>query len=267
MSHPAVTVVNPFFRVTVYSMFPIRPPYSSPPSRSGWQLSVAQRYLCAASETLLSVFRCLRFVLYPCLVSLVLLCVLYSVAEYQFTDWYFGVYGYAWKLAFPWSWRLLFLLLCTVPAFSCLHILRLLVLAQWRRSRYNSHSSPSQEYTMLSWNESDSLEERELSGARDDENCGLEDIEGDAGSSLLRLPLQRRAPTHLMPSNWFLEFILWLVILCISLWALLHRHPGDLRCLPLIEKANAHPNRTGYANQGEYYDPSLCPRSTSLTDL
>ena len=237
----------------------------------GWQVSVVQRHLCAASdsETLPSAFQCLRFVLYPRLVSLVLLCVLYSVAEYQFTNWYFGVYGFVWKPAFPWSWRLLFLLLCAVPAFSCLHILRLLVLAcQWWRRRYNSHSSPSQEYTMLPRHESDSLEERERSGTRDDENCGSEDIEGDAGSSRIHLPLRCQASSYPVSSNWLLQFILWLAILCISLWVELpYQHPGDLRCLPLIEKANAHPNRTGYANQGKYYQPKLRSWAPSLTDL
>jgi hypothetical protein len=51
-----------------------------------------------------------------------------------------------------------------------------------------------------------------------------------------------------------LRFIFWFAIFCTSLWLGLHyQQPADLRYLPLIEEANAHPKRAGYANQGIYY--------------
>lgn len=238
-------------------------------------LTQHQRHLFGASDNkiLQSASRCLRVVLFPRVLSLVLLCLLYSVAEYEFTHWYFGVYGFVWKPAFPWSWRLLFLLSCAVPAFSFLHIVWLLALAyqRWRR-RHDSPSGLSEEYTMLQRSESDSLEEeeeRELSGAGDDEDCDEADIEGSAGSSRLHPPFPRQPPRALalLTSDWFMQFIIFLTVLCTSLWVGLHyRHPGDLRYLPLIENADAHPNRAGYANQGRCYRPRPSLRSISLTD-
>ncbi|KAG8216633.1 hypothetical protein J3R82DRAFT_6828 [Butyriboletus roseoflavus] len=188
-------------------------------------------------------FRCiLRLVLLPGLISLVLLCVLYNLADSKFNEWYFA-HDNVWKPAFPSSWRVLFLSLFVVPAFALLHLLWLSVALtwQWCRHRYHPYSSPSQQYIMLPRNESEFLEEN-------DENCA------SADSSRLHLPLQRQAPSHPVSSNWFLQFILWLAILCMSLWLTLHyQHPGDLRYLPQIEKANAHPNRAGYANQEKIF--------------
>lgn len=190
--------------------------------------------------------RCLlRVVLFPGVVSLPLLWFLYSVAEHMFTKWYFDMYESVWKPAFPWSWRLLFLSLFVIPAFSFLQLSWLLVLApQWWRPRYNSHSSPSEGYIMLPRSESNSLEERERSGARDDEAA---DIEGSADSS------RPQPPRGLFSSAWFMQFVFWLATLCITLSVGLHyQQPADLRYLSLIKNANAHPNRHGYANRGEY---------------
>ena len=239
------------------------------------QISVAQRYLFSPS-TIGNIFRplfgcLLKVVLFPGLISLVLLYVLYNVADSKFTEWYFGLHNYVWEPAFPWSWRLVFLSLFVVPAFASLHLLWLSVAvltSQGWRGRRNSHRGWSRGYIILPRSESNSLEERELSSIRDTGDCDSADVESDAGLSRHHTPFQHRKYHHLFPSGRFLQFLLWLAIMGTSLWLGLHyRHPGDLRYLPLIEKANAHPNRTGYANQGEYYDPSLCPRSTSLTDL
>ena len=231
--------------------------YSLPPSMAG-RISVARRHLFAVgdSKTLRALFRYLfRVVPFPGVISLALLCILYTIAEYKFTNWYFGVVGFVWKPAFPLSWRILFLSLFVVPTFSFLHLLWLsldhfVLVRHWWRRRYSPHSRPSQEYIRLPRSEPNSLEERGLSGARDDENCDFGVTEGDAGSSRPHSPFQHQAPRRLsFVSPWF---IIWFAILCTSLWlGLDYQHPGDLRYLPLIEKANAHPKRAGYADQGK----------------
>ncbi|KAF8547495.1 glycosyltransferase family 69 protein [Imleria badia] len=79
-------------------------------------------------------------------------------------------------------------------------------------------------------------------------------MEGDAGSSKPYSPFRHNPFRHLFSlvlSPWF---IFWLAILCISLWLGLHyQQPGDLRYLPLVEEANAHPKRDGYANQEKIF--------------
>jgi hypothetical protein len=237
--------------------------YSLPPSMFG-RISVARRYLFAVSDSkaLRALFRYFfRVVPFPAVISLALLCVLYSIAEYKFTTWYFTVVGFVWKPAFPLSWRILLLSLFVVPTFSFFHLLWLSLhhlahVRHWWRRRSSSRSRPSQEYIGLPRSESNSLEERGLiSGARDDEDCDLGEVEGDAGSSRPHSPFQHQAPRHLFPFI-SLQFILWFAIFCSSLWLGLHyQQPGDLRYLPLIEKANAHPKRAGYANEGESYHP------------
>jgi hypothetical protein len=234
------------------------------------RLSVTRRYLFAVSDSkslpaLLRYF--LRTVLkFHGLISLVLLCVLYSVAEYTFTqsyfpsgyisksaftDWYFSAF---WKPAFPSSWRILFLSLFVAPTFSFLQLLWLSFhhlgpTRHWWWRRCGSPSRPSPGYSMLPRGEPD---QREPSGIRDDEDCDLQDTEGDAGPSRPHSPI--KAPRHPFSLVFSLRFIFWLAILCISLWLGLHyQQPADLRYLPLIEKANAHPKRAGYANQGNYY--------------
>ncbi|KAH0835032.1 hypothetical protein J3R83DRAFT_10769 [Lanmaoa asiatica] len=128
--------------------------------------SVAQQYLFAAGKVLRYLFQCLlRVVLFPGVISLVLLYVLYTIADYKFTNWYFGAHDFVWEPAFPWSWRLLFLSLFVVPAFSFLHLLwfslhRLVLACHWWQRRYNLHLGPSQGYVMLPRRESNSLEGR-----------------------------------------------------------------------------------------------------------
>lgn len=231
------------------------------------RISVARRHLFAVSDgkTLRALIRYLfRLVPFPGVISLSLLCVLYSIAEYKFTNLYFPL-GSVWKPAFPLSWRILFLSLFVVPTFSFFHLLwlslhHLVQVRHWWRRRYSSRSRPSQEYIRLPRSESNSLEERGLSGVRDDEDCDLGGIEGNAGSPRSRsfFQYQYQPPHHLL-SFVSRQFILWFAIFCASLWLGLHyQQPGDLRYLPLIEKANAHPKRAGYANQGRYYRPRLC---------
>ena len=244
------------------------------------RLSVTQQYLFAASgsKTLQALLRhLLGIVSFHDLISLVLLCVLYGIAEYTFSELYFAA-GYFWKSAFtglewffsafwkpafPSSWRILFLSLFVVPTFSLLQLLWLslhhLGPAQHWWRRYVSPSRPSPGYSILPPGEPD---QREPSGIRDDEDYDSQDIELDAGSSRLHSPFKHQAPRH--PFSFVLSsrFIFWFTIFCTSLWLGLHyRQPADLRYLPLIEKANAHPKRAGYANQGIY-----CPSSAILTN-
>ena len=228
-------------------------------------LSVTRRSLFAVSDskTLQVLLQFLRIVPFHGLISLVLLCVLYSIAEHTFTESYFAA-GYIWKPesdpndwysfwkpAFPTSWCILFLLLFVAPTFSFLQLLWLSLphvgAARycWRR-RYGSPSKPSPGYSMLPRGEPD---QREPSGMSDDEDCDLQDIEGDAGSS----PFEHQAPRRPFSFVLSLRFIFWFGLFCTSLWVGLHyQQPADLRYLPLIEKANAHPKREGYANQGNY---------------
>lgn len=215
------------------------------------QTSGTQRefFATAYSKTLQPLFRCLlKVVLYPGVISLGLLCVLYSIAEYTFTDFYFAL-GYVWKPAFPLTWRIVFLSLFVVPALAFIQLLwlslhRLVLSYHLCRCKSSPRSSPSQGYMMLPRSESNSLEEGALSGTGDDEDCDLADIAGDTTSSTPRTPSKQQA----FPFVWF---FFWLAILCTSLWFVLHyRHPGDLRYLQLIEHANTHPKREGYANKG-----------------
>lgn len=226
------------------------------------RISVVRRCFFAVrdSNTLLAPLRYFfKVVPFPGLVSLLLLCILYSIAEYKFTDWYFAL-GYVWKPAFPSSWRILFLLLFVVPTFSFLHLVWLcvhhLVLARhgWGRTTATaSPSRPSQGYSMLPRSESNSMEER-----GDDDDCDVEDIERDVGSSRPHYSSQHQAPRHPLSFIWSPRFIFWFAILCASLWfGLDYKQPGDVRYLSQIEKANAHPRRTGYANQGKYEQSKL----------
>jgi hypothetical protein len=97
-------------------------------------------------------------------------------------------------------------------------------------------------------------DQRELSGIRDDEDCDLQDIEGDAGPSRPHSPFKHQVPRQPFSFILSLRFIFWFAILCTSLWIGLHyQQPADLRYIPLIEEANAHPKRAGYANQGIYH--------------
>ena len=233
------------------------------------RLSVARRYLFAVSKTLQAILQyLLRIVPFHGLISLVLLCVLYSIAEYTFTksyftagyigksaftDWFFSEF---WKPAFPSSWRILFLSLFVAPTFSFLQLLWLSLphlghARHWWRRRYVSPSRPSPGYSLLPRGEPD---QREPSGIRDDEDCELQDIEGDADSSRPHSPFEHQAPRHPFPFVLSRRFIFWFALFCTSLWLGLHyQQPADLRYLPLIEKANAYPKREGYANQGNYY--------------
>jgi len=241
-----------------------------PPSMFS-RISVVRRYLFAVSDskTFRLLFRYLHRIVPPSsLLSLALLFVLYTIAEYTFTNWYFAL-GYVWKPAFPLSWRILFLSLFVVPTFSFLHLWltlhRFTSAGNRLRRRCSSPSRPSQEYTMLPRSEANSLEERGVSSPRDDEGCDLRDIEGDAGSPRPSSPFRPRYPYSL---DWTLRFIFWFAILCTSLWfALPYQQPGDLRYLPLIEKANAHPKRAGYGNQGRYYHLMYRSQTFSLTGL
>ncbi|KAF8547263.1 glycosyltransferase family 69 protein [Imleria badia] len=98
------------------------------------------------------------------------------------------------------------------------------------------------------------MDERGPSGAKDDEDYDQGDIEGRADSSRPHSAFQHHAPRH--PFSFVLSwrFIIWFAILCTSLWLGLHyQYPGDLRYLPLIEKANAHPKRAGYGNQEKIF--------------
>jgi hypothetical protein len=104
---------------------------------------------------------------------------------------------------------------------------------------------------MLPLGEPDQGEPSEI---RDDEDCELQDVEGDAGISRPHSPFKHQGPRHPFSLVLSLRFIFWFAILCTSLWIGLHyQQPGDVRYLPLIEEANAHPKRDGYANQGNYY--------------
>ena len=232
--------------------------------------SILRRYLLAVGDSnhLQALFRYLlrvvQVVPFYGLISLVLLYSLYRIAENKFAEWYFGP-GDISKPGFPSSWRILFLSLFVVPTFSILQIVWLSLkhllppcLSHWWGRRYSSPSRPSQGYSMLPWGEPDSLEERGPSGISDDEGCGLRNIEGDVGSSRPRSPFQHQALRHLF--SFFLSpwFLFWFAILCTSLWLGLHyQYQGDLRYLPLIEEANAHPKRAGYANQGQYNSQSF----------
>ena len=233
-------------------------------------LSVTRRSLLAVSDskTLQALLRyLLRIMPFHGLISLVLLCVLYSIAEYTFTKSYFTA-GYIWKSefaptnwssfwkpAFPSSWCILFLLLFVAPTFSFLQLLWLSLphlgpARHWWRHRYGSLSKPSPGYSMLP-REPD---QRESSGISDNEDCDLQGIEGDAGSSRPHSPFGHQATRHPLSFVLSLRFIFWFATLCSSLWfGLDYQQPADLRYLPLIEKANARPKREGYANQGNYY--------------
>ncbi|KAF8432713.1 cryptococcal mannosyltransferase 1-domain-containing protein [Boletus edulis BED1] len=200
--------------------------------------SIARQRLYAVSDSnaLRTLLRCLKLVPITGLISLVLLYILYSIAEYKFTNWLFAV-GYVWKPAFPRSWRILLLSLFLVPMVAFLHLV-------WLSLHYLVP-------TQYQWWSSDSLEERELLGARDDQDYDLGDIE-DPGS--LRPNFPHQAPRHHLSFVWSRRFMFWFAILCTSLWLGVHyQQPGDVRYLPLIEKANAHPNRTGYANQEKVF--------------
>lgn len=220
--------------------------------------AVARRRLFAVKDTktLMTLLRyILRLVPFSALTSLVFFCILYSAAEYKFTNWYFAL-GSVWKPAFPLSWRILFLSLFVVPIFSFLQLLWLALrhwmsAQHWWRRRYSFHSRPSQGYSMLPRSESNSLEVRGLS--RDDQDSPSEDIEADGGSPRLFSSFQHhQAFRHRLPFVLTLRFILWFSVLCASLWVGLHyQQPGDVRYLPLIEKANAHFKRAGYGNQGK----------------
>ena len=245
------------------------------------RLSIARRYFLAVSgnKTLRTFLQyLLKVIPFHALTSLVLLCVLYSIAEYKFTESYFGsayiwksaftqwYFSEFWKPAFPSSWRVVFLSLFVVPTFSFLQLLWLSLhhlgpARYWWRHRYGSPSRSSPGYSMLLRGEPESPEEIGPSGIRDDEDCDLQDIEGDAGSSRLHLPLKHQAPRHSFSPILSLRFIFWLALLCTSLWLGLHyQQPADSRYLPLIQKANAYPERAGYGNQGKYYQ-STCLRS------
>ena len=235
------------------------------------RLSITRQYLFAASDskTLQALLRCLvSIVSSHVLISLVLLCVLYSLAEYTFTESYFAA-GYFWqssitelgwstfwKPAFPSSWRILYFSLFVVPMFSFLQLLWLSLRhlgparPHWRR-RYISPSRLSSGYSILPRGEPD---QREPSGIRDNEEYDSQDIELDAGSSRPHSPFKHQAPRHPFSFVLSLRFVFWYTIFCTSLWLGLHyRQPADLRYLPLIEKANAHPKRDGYGNQGNDY--------------
>lgn len=208
-------------------------------------LFVARREFWGAaySKTLRPLFRCLfgRGV-----ISLWLLCVLYRVAEYMFSELYVPL-GSVWKPAFPLTWRLILLSLFMVPTIAFIQLLWLslhhpgVASLCWRRTS-SSRSSSSQRYTMLPRSESNTLEEGVLYRAGDDDNCDMADSEGNTGSW--------RFHTSSQPFP-FSRFFLWLAILFTSLWlALCYQHPGDLRYRSLIETANTHPKREGYANKG-----------------
>lgn len=199
----------------------------------------------------------LKAVFYPGVLSLAVLCILCSIAEYTFTSLYF-VLGSIWKPAFPLSWRLLLLSLFVVPAFSLLHLLHIsahrLLLARYGRHRLSSRLRSLQGYLLIPRSEPRSSEDRDSSDARTDEgSTWTADFEhGDAGSPR-QSRCQHHTPRHHSSTPSLLHLVFWLIIFSSSLWLGLHyQHPGDVRYLPLIEKAIAHPNRAGYANQGEY---------------
>ena len=188
-----------------------------------------------------------KLVPFHALISLAVLCVVYAIAEHMFIQWFFGEEPY-WKPFFPWSWRALFFSLFTVPVLSFVQLLWLALhhwyLARhWCRPRCGSHSRASRGYSMLPRGESNALE-GEQSGSGDDEDC---DVEADVYAS-------KPPPSNpLRPSFiWSPRFVFWFALLCSSLWLGLHyQQPGDLRYLALIEKANAHPKRAGYGDQGK----------------
>ncbi|KAG9311506.1 cryptococcal mannosyltransferase 1-domain-containing protein [Chiua virens] len=221
----------------------------------GLPIFAAQRRLLAAAyhKTLLPLFRhLLKLVRHPGVTSAVLFVVLYSVAEYEFTNLYFAL-GFIWKPAFPLSWRLLLLSLFVLPVLAfvqlaCLCCYHAAVARYWWRHRKSSSfSTLSQGYTMLPRSESNSLEERGGTLARDDEqHVDLDELEEDEGSP--------RPSRHQTPRLWLLRAFFWFGLLCVSLWVGLHyQHPGDLRCRPMIERATAHPRRAGYGNQEKIF--------------
>ena len=189
--------------------------YSSPPSML---IHIARRYFIAVrnSKTFHALLRYpLTVVQFPGLISFLLLCVLYSIADYTFTKWYFLPGGdvwtesFIWTAAFPSSWRKLFLSLYVVPTFAFIHLL-------WFSLYHLVPAWQRRKYTLLA-------------------------------------PFQNPAPQHLFEFVWSPRFVIWFAIFCTSLWVGLHyQQPADLRYLPLIERANAHPKRVGYANQGKY---------------
>lgn len=194
---------------------------------------ISGRYLSAVrdNKTLHALLRYpLTVVQLPGLLSLLLLCILYGIADFTFAKWYFPPpagdvwWDRIWKPAFPSSWRILFLSLFVVPTVAFLHLFWLSlyhVLPAWQRRKY----------TPLT-------------------------------------PFQLPAPPHPFSFLWSRRFIIWLAIFCASLWiGLHHQQPADLRYLPQIEKANSHPQSAGYANQGEYLHPNNCPRLSLLIAL
>ena len=231
------------------------------------RISVARRYLFAVGDTqALRVF--LRYFLRvvsvssSALISLVLLCVLYTTAEHKFLDWL----GWVWEPSYPPSWRVLFLSLFVVPAFSflqlvwlCLH--HLICARNWWRRGWVSPSRQSQGYSMLQRNESSLPEEGGLSGIRDDEDGDLGHHEGGVEAPRFHASFQKQVLSYLSSFMLSPRFIFWFSLLCTSLWFGLHyQQPADIRHLPAIEKANAHPKRAGYGNQGKYNSQSLlCP--------
>ena len=217
------------------------------------RIATARRCLLALGDSrpLRALFRCLRHLPFPGLVSLLLFWTLYSIAEYKFTDRYFAL-GDVWKPAFPWSWRALFLALFVVPAFSFCQLAWLVlghvVLAR-RGNRYGGQMRGTREYSVLLRSEPSSLEleERRMLGVRDEEERELE----DGCASRFHSPCQRSDPRHPLSLVSSPRFMLWFALFCTSLWlGLRYQQPEDVRYRPQIEKASAHPKRAGYANQG-----------------
>ena len=216
------------------------------------QIFVALRVFFAATygRILKPLFRCLlRVALFFGLTSLWLFCILYTIAEYTFSDFYFPI-GYVWKPAFPLSWRLLFLSLFEVPALAFIQLVwlpshHLILVYLWWRRKPGSSTRPSQGYVMLSRSESNSPRGGTFSHTANAEDYDFVDTEADTGS------LRHCSPFHPLSFPWSLRFAFWLAILCISLWLTLHyEDPGDVRYFPLIKDASANPRREGYANGG-----------------
>lgn len=247
-----VTQVGYFIFFRPWALLP------TPPMDMSSQLPVTQQNILAKTyrKTLKPLFQSLlKIGFHPAVVSLALFYVLYSVAEYTFTDWYFAV-GHVWKPAFPLSWRIVLLSLFVVPALASIQLVWLALQGwalgyHWWRCLSNARSSPSQGYMMLSRSESSSLVE---GVGEDDYAFAFAGVERDTPCSRISCP-----PKQASRFVWPLQFVFWLAVLCASLWVALHyRHAGDLRYLPLIERANAHPKREGYANNGNVTSAGPC---------
>lgn len=225
------------------------PSCSSPSSMFG-RIPIARRHAWAAAynKIIWPFLRCLRRVVASLGVSFLwLLCVFYVITEYTFTKFYLLAFSNVWKPVFPLSWRLLLMTLFIVPLIALVRVLWLSVcllipVCRWGCSKPGLRPSSSRGYSMLPRSEANSLEER----PGGDEDRALADIEGDTG--VMSSSFQQ------FPTTWCWWLCVWFAVLCISLSiALDFDRAGDLRYLPQIEQANAHPRREGYNNNGNTY--------------